>query len=72
MEKECKFQLFDLDLIFKSYPTLEPKLDLSDIPESVLVPVAFIPEPKSSISLNHFPLLDQGVNHYVSEMIFKD
>ena len=51
---------------------LESKLDLSHIPESVLVLVPLILEPKSSILSNHISLLDQDVEHYDSEMIFQD
>ena len=51
---------------------LEPKLDLSHIPESVLVPEPFIVEPKSTILLSLILLLDQGRDHYDSEMIFQD
>ena len=43
-------------------PTLEPKLDLSFVPESVSVPIPFIVEPKSSIPQNHIPLLDQALD----------
>ena len=48
------------------------KLELSHIPESVLVPASCIPEPKSSIPQNHIPLLDLGIEHNDSEMIFQD
>ena len=70
MGKECEFQFFDLNPTFEPNPTLESKLDLS--PESVLVPIPLIPELKSSISSNHIPLLDQGIDHNDSEMIFQD
>jgi len=70
MEKKCEFQFLDLDPNFEPNPTLKPKLDLSHILESVLVPVPFIPEPKSSILSNHIFLLDQGIDHTDSEMIF--
>ena len=53
-------------------PTLEPKLDLSFIPESVSVPIPFIVKPKSFIPENHIPLLDQGLDHYDSVMISQD
>ena len=52
--------------------TLEPKLDLSFILESVSVPIPFIIEPKSSISQNHIPLLDQDLDQYDSVMISQD
>jgi len=52
--------------------TLKPKLDLSHIPESVLIPVPFIPDPKSNIPQNYIPLLDLGIDHKDSLMIFQD
>jgi len=72
MEKECKFHFFDLDSILKPKPTLEPKLDLSLIPRSVLVPIPFISEPKSSNSSYLIPLLDIGINYNDSVIIFQD
>ena len=59
IENECEFQFFYVDSTLKPNLTLEPKLDLSHIPESVLVPVPFTFEPKSIISLNYIPLLDK-------------
>ena len=50
---------------------LEPKLDLSHIPKSILVPEHFT-KPKSIIPPSHILLLDQGIDHNDSEMIFKD
>ena len=58
LENECEPKLYDLDQTHKPTPTLEPKLDLSFIPQSVSVPISFIVEPKSSISQNHILLLD--------------
>jgi len=47
MENVYEPQRFGLDTIFEPILTSEPLLDLSQIPESVLVPVP--PEPKSII-----------------------
>ena len=55
---ECELELYDLDQTHELTLTLELKLDLSFIPESVSVPIPFIVELKSSISQNHIPLLD--------------
>ena len=56
----------------ESKPILEPKLDLSHILESVLVPVPFILEPKSTSPSSHTPLLNLGIEQNYSEMIFQD
>jgi len=61
-----------LDPTFIPKSTLEPKLDLSHIPESVLIPVPYTLEPKSAISLIHILLLDQDIDYYDFEMIFQD
>jgi len=37
-----------------------------------MVPELFISKPKSSISQNHIQLLDQGIDHNDSVMIFQD
>ena len=69
MEKECEFQFLDLDL------TLEPKLPLEtkvDFLELVLVPEPIILESKSTIPPNHILLLDIGIDHDDSVMIFQD
>jgi len=58
LENECELEFYDLDQTHEPTPTLEPKLDLSFIPESVSVPIPFIVEPKSSIPQNHILLLD--------------
>jgi len=71
MGKECEIQFFYLDSTLESKPTLEPKLDLSHIPESMLVLVPFIPEPKSSIPQNRVPLLDLGIEYNDSVMYSK-
>ena len=60
-----------MDPTFEPKLTLEPKLDFSHISESVLVTVPFILKTKSSISSNHISLLDQGKDHYDSEMLFQ-
>ena len=61
-----------MDSTLESKLTLQSKLDLSHIPESVLDPIPFISEPKSSISQNYIPLLDLGIDHNDSVMIFQD
>jgi len=72
LKNECEFQFFDLDPTFEPNPTLEPKLDLSYILESVLVLEPFTLELKSTTPPSHFPLLDLGIEHHDSEMIFQD
>jgi len=72
MDHECELQFFDLEPTFEAKLTFQPKLDLTHIPESVLVSELFILEPKSTIPPSHILLLDQGVNYYDSKMIFKD
>jgi len=72
LKNECELQFYDLDQTHESTPTLEPKLDLSFIAESISVPIPFIVEPTSSIPQNHIPLLDQGLDQYVSVMISQD
>ena len=68
---ECELEFNDLDR-HEPTQTLEPKLDLSFIPESVSVLIPFIVEPKPSIPQNHIPLLDQDLDQYDSIMIFQD
>ena len=72
MEKVCEHQFFDLDPIFELILTLtfESRLDLSHIPESVLVSDPF--EPKSIIFYNHTSLLDKGVDRNDSRNIFEN
>ena len=72
LENECEFQFYDLDQTYEPTPTLEPKVDLSFILESVSVPIFFIVEPKSSILQNHIPLLDQNLDQYDFVMISQD
>ena len=66
------FQFYDLDKTYEPTLTLEPKLDLSFIPKSVLASIPFIVEPKSSIPQNHILLLDQDLNQYDSVMTSQD
>ena len=61
-----------MDQTLEPKPTFEPKFDLSHILESVLIPVPFILEPKSTTPLSHIPFLDLTVDYYDSEMIFQD
>jgi len=67
--RECESQFFDLDPIIEPIPTLEPEVDFIEL---VLVPELFISEPKSSIPQNHILLLDQGIDHNDSVIIFQD
>ena len=69
MGNECEFKFFDLEQTIEPKPTLEPKLVFSEL---VLVPKPFILEPKSTIPLSHILLLDQGIDHNISKMIFQD
>ena len=58
MGNSCEFQFFDLNSTLESKPTLGPKLDLSHILESILVPVPFAFEPKSTTPSSYIPMLD--------------
>ena len=69
MKKGCEFQFLDLDSTLESKLTLEPKIDF---PELVLVSEPIILEPKSTIPSNHILLLDIGIDHDDSVMIFQD
>ena len=69
---ECELEFYDLDQTHEQTLTLEPKLVLSFIFKSVSVPIPFIVEPKSSITQNHIPLLDQSLDQYDSMMIPQD
>ena len=51
MGTECEIKFFDLDSTLEPKPTLEPKVDFSEL---VLVPKLFISKPKSSISQTTF------------------
>ena len=70
-ENECGigFQFFDLDQIPKPIWTPEPLLDLSQIPESVLV--SALPEYKSIIPSFYTLFWNKGVNKIDSEVILK-
>ena len=67
IENECEFKFFNLELTIEPKSTLEPKLYFSDL---VLVHEPFILEPKVTIPPSHILLLDQGIDHNDSEMIF--
>jgi len=49
LENECELEFYDLDQTHEPTLILEPKLDLSFIPESLPVFIPFIVKPKSSI-----------------------
>jgi len=74
MEKVCEHQFFSLDPIFEPISTLtiESRLDLSQIPESVsvFVPISF--ESKSTISQNNTSLLGKDVEENDSVIIFEN
>ena len=72
MGNKCETQFFDLDPTLKPNLTLEPKLDLNQLPESVLILEPFTIELKSTILLSHILLFDQGVKQYNSLMIFQE
>ena len=64
-ERELKF--FDLEPTLEPNPTLEPKLDFSEL---VLVPEPIILKPKSITSSSYILLLDQCVDNDDPEMVF--
>ena len=68
MEIKCglEFQLLDLDPLPEPISTPEPLLDLSHLPESILVPV--LPESKSIILSFHNPFWDEAVDKFDSEI----
>ena len=70
-ENNCglEFQLLDLDPLSEPISTPEPLLDLSQIPESVVVHV--LPKSKSIIPSFHTPFWDKGVDKFDSEIILK-
>jgi len=72
MKTECEHQFSYLEPPLEPNPTFESKIDLSHIPESILVPVHFTLEHKSIISPNHILLLDQGVERHNFEIVYKD
>ena len=73
MGKVCEHQFFDLDRIFEpiSTPNFESRLDLGQIPESVLIFVPFPFESESIISQNHTSLFDKDVEENDSVIIFE-
>ena len=73
MGKVCEHQFFGLDPIFESIltPLFESRLDLSQIPESVLVFVTVPFEFKSIISQNYTSLLDKDVKQNDLVIIFE-
>ena len=70
LENTCglEFQLLDLDQISEPISTPEPLLDLSHLPESVLVPV--LPESKSTVLSFHTPFWDEVVDKFDSEISY--
>jgi len=62
MENKCEFQYFDLEPTLESKSTLEPKLDLNYILESILIPEPFNLEPKPIIPPSHILLLELGID----------
>ena len=74
MGKVCEHRFFGLDPIFEpiSTPSLESRLDLSQLPESVsnFIPISFKSE--SIISHNHTSLLDKDVEENDSIIIFEN
>ena len=71
LENICglEFQLLDLDPIPEPISTLEPLLDLSHLPESVLVPI--LHESKSIILSFHTPFWDEVVDKFDSEINYE-
>jgi len=69
MEKECEIKFFDLDSFLEPKPILEPKVDFFEL-VMVLEPITF--ESKSTIPPSHILLLDIGIDHDDSVMIFQD
>ena len=69
MITECEFQFLDLDSTFEAKLTLEPKVDF---PKLVLVPEPIILKAKSTIPPTHILLLDIGIDHDDSVIIFQD
>ena len=69
MGKECEYQFFDLDSTLEPKPTSNPKLMF---PELVMVSEFITLELKSTILSNHILLLDIGIDHNDSMIIFQD
>jgi len=72
MGNEFDTLLFNLDPTLEPNLILESRLDLNQLPDSILVLVSFTLEFKSIISSNHISLSDQGVEQYNSEMVYQD
>ena len=72
LENKCglEFQLLDLDPISEPISTLEPLLDLSHLPESLLVPV--LPKSKSNILSFHTPFWDEVIDKFDSEINYEN
>ena len=68
MGQVCEHQIFGLDPIFEPIltPTFEFRLDLSQLSESVFVPL----KPKSVIPQTHTSVLDKGVEQNDSRKLF--
>ena len=71
LENKCglEFQLLDLDPLLEPISTPELLLDLSYLPESVLVLV--FPESKSIILSFHTPFWDKAVDNFDSEINYE-
>ena len=69
MGEECEFQFFDFDSTLESKPTLKLKINF---PELVMIPEPITLKPKSTIPPSHILLLDIGIDHNDSVMIFQD
>ena len=67
MGKECEYQFLDLVSTLEPKLTLEPKVNFFEL---VLVPEPIILESKSTILPSHILLLDIGIGHDDSVMIF--
>ena len=74
MGKVCEHQFFSLGPIFEPILilTAESWLDLSQIPELVLVFISVPFESKSIISQNHTSLLDKDVEQNDSVIFFEN
>ena len=66
---ECEIKFFDLNSTLEPKPTLEPKVDFSEL---VMVHEPITLQPKSTIPSSHILLLDIGIDHNNSVMIFQD
>ena len=66
---EYEIKLFDLDSTLESKPTLKSQVDFFEL-IMVLEPITL--EPELTIPPSHILLLDIGIDHDDSVMIFKD